>query len=88
MMPSSNSVIYEMEKTMNIEDVPESTRKRAQECKTPEELLALVAEEGYELTDEELHAINGGTLFADCTWDDCTDANCKLCKGLCDRLYH
>ena len=40
-------------------------------CKTPEELLALAAEEGYELTDEDLKAINGGTLYADCTWDDC-----------------
>ena len=42
---------------------------------------------GYELTDEELNAINGGILYADCTWDDCNDATCKLCKGLCDNLY-
>ena len=71
-----------MEETMNFEDVPEDIRERAKACKTPEELLALVAEEGFELTDEELDAINGGVLFADCTWDDCSDVNCKLCKGL------
>ena len=73
---------------MNYEDVPENIRKRAEACKTPEELLALAAEEGYELTDEELKAINGGTLYADCTWDQCADVDCKLCKGLCKDLYH
>ena len=34
------------------------------------------------LSDEELKAINGGILYSDCTWDDCSDVNCKLCKGL------
>ena len=77
-----------MEETVNYEDVPDSIRKRAEACKTPEELLALAAEEGYELTDEELKAINGGTLYQDCTWDQCDEATCKLCKGLCDKLYH
>ena len=77
-----------IEVTMSFENVPDSIRKRAEACKTPEELLALAAEEGYELTDEELNAINGGVLFSDCTWDDCNEANCKLCKGLCDKLYH
>ena len=43
---------------MNFENVPDSLKKRAEACKTPEELLALAAEEGYELTDEELKAIN------------------------------
>ena len=76
-----------MEEIMNFEDVPESIRKRAEACKTPEELLALVAEEGYELSEKELEAINGGILYADCTWDDCTDVDCKLCKGLCND-YH
>ena len=73
---------------MSFENVPDNMRKRAEACKTPEELLALAAEEGYELTDEELQAIDGGTFFADCTWDQCTDVDCKLCKGLCDSLYH
>ena len=72
---------------MNFEDVPESIRKRAEACKTPEDLLALAAEEGYELNDEELQAINGGTFYQDCTWDSCADVDCKLCKGLCDKLY-
>ena len=72
---------------MNFENVPDSLKKRAEACKTPEELLALAAEEASELTDEELKAINGGVLFQDCTWDDCNEASCKLCKGLCDRHH-
>ena len=82
MIPSSREFMYKMEKTMSFENVPDSIKKRAQACKTPEELLALAAEEGYELSDEELKAINGGILYSDCTWDDCNDVNCKLCKGL------
>ena len=87
-MTSSREAVFEMEDPMNFENVPDSIRKRAAACKTPEELLTLAAEEGYELTDEELKAINGGTFFQDCTWDQCNDVDCKLCKGLCNDLYH
>ena len=74
--------MFKTEETMNFEEVPESIKRRAEACKTPEELLALAVEEGYQLTDEELEAVNGGILFSDCTWDDCGDVDCKLCKGL------
>lgn len=67
---------------MDFKDLSPELRKKVEACKTPEELLALAAEEGYELTDEDLKAINGGTLYADCTWDDCKEVDCKLCKGL------
>ena len=33
-------------------------------CKTPEDILALAKEEGYELTDEELSQVVGGGSFA------------------------
>ena len=74
--------MYKMEETMAFENVPDSIKNRAEACKTPEELLALAAEEGYELSDEELNAINGGLLTQDCTWHDCTDDCTHLCKGL------
>ena len=82
MMSLPRESVYKMEKTMSFENVPDSLKKHAQACETPEELLALAAEEGYELSDEELKAITGGVLYQDCTWDDCSDVNCKLCKGL------
>ena len=34
-------------------------------CKTPEDILALAAEEGYELSDEQIESISGGL-----SWDD------------------
>ena len=42
-------------------------RARAKQCKSAEELLALAKEEGYELTDDELEGISGGSwCFDDC----------------------
>ena len=50
---------------MDIKDLPESIRERAEACKTREELFALAKEVGHELTDEELESISGGE------WDFC-----------------
>ena len=38
-------------------------RARAKQCKSAEELLALAKEDGYELTEDELEAISGGTWY-------------------------
>ena len=38
-------------------------RARAKQCKSAEELLALAKEEGYELTDDELEGISGGSFW-------------------------
>ena len=35
-------------------------REKAKACKTPEDLLALACEEGYELNNEQLQAVSGG----------------------------
>ena len=58
---------------MNFEDLTAELKEKILACKTPEELLALAHEEGYELSDEELQAVSGGG-----TWDspfiwDCDD---------------
>ena len=45
--------------------MPEDIKKRAESCKTREELFALAKEVGHELTDEELERISGGE------WDFC-----------------
>lgn len=41
------------------EITPEQYEKLA-DAKTPEDILALIEEEGYELSDEELNKISGG----------------------------
>lgn len=51
---------------MKFEDLTPEQKAKALACKTPEELLALAQEEGYELTEEQLEGINGG-------WDDKCD---------------
>ena len=45
-------------------------------CKSQEELLALAKQEGIELTDEQLEAVNGGA----CTYT-CHDKTCPKCGG-------
>lgn len=64
--------------TMNFEDLSPELQEKAKACKTPEEILALAKEEGYELTDEELSAVSGGGNSwcpKDCT-QICYHKNC------------
>ena len=35
-------------------------REKVKACKTPEEMLKLAKEEGYELSDEDLDGVTGG----------------------------
>ena len=47
----------------------EGAKAKLHGCETPEEILSLAQEEGYELTDEQLEGISGG-------WGDkCNDYN-------------
>ena len=45
---------------MNISD---SLRAKAKDCTSPEQLLELAKEEGYELNEEELEGIAGGASW-------------------------
>ena len=45
---------------MNIEDLSSELQEKARACKTPEDILAIAKEEGYELSDEELKTVSGG----------------------------
>ena len=44
---------------MRLEDLTPEQKEKALACKTPEELLALAKDEGYELSDEEAFGPNG-----------------------------
>lgn len=60
---------------MGYENLTPEQKERAKSCKTPEEMLALAKEEGYELSDSDLEGISGG-------WDICEGASCAYyCAG-------
>jgi hypothetical protein len=50
---------------MNFEDLTPEQQEKARACKTPEEVLALAKQEGYELSDAELDGIAGGGWACD-----------------------
>ena len=45
---------------MKFEELTPEQQTKVNNCSSPEEILALAKEEGYELTDEDLAAVNGG----------------------------
>lgn len=53
--------------------------ERARAYKTPEDILALAKEVGYELSEEELACISGGN-----DWDEIWE--CTV-EGTCDPVY-
>ena len=57
---------------MNFHEISPEMKAKAMECKTPEEIVKLAESEGYELTDEELEAIAGGSW---CLSRSCTDVH-------------
>ena len=60
---------------MNFDDLTPEQKEKALACKTPEELLALAAAEGYELSDAELEAVSGGNAWD--TVEEFLDHDCK-----------
>ena len=55
---------------MNFDELTPELKMKARNCKTPEDLLALVKEGGYKLSDEEMEKIAGGGMwsFSGCSY--------------------
>ena len=51
---------------MNLENLTPEQQEKARACKTPEDILALAKEEGYELSDDQLESIAGGSFWELC----------------------
>lgn len=63
---------------MHFEDLTPEQQEKAKACKTPEDVLALAKEEGYELSDEELEAVSGGDEWL----ERCKGQTCSVyCPG-------
>ncbi|MDO4532406.1 MAG: Nif11-like leader peptide family natural product precursor [Coriobacteriia bacterium] len=57
---------------MNFDNLTAELKEKARNCKTPEEILALAKEEGYELSDKEIEEISGSFPWcSDMAADDC-----------------
>lgn len=54
----------------------EEAKAKLKGCETPEELVALAQEEGYELSDEQIDQVSGGEWYSHCdTYETCTAHN-------------
>ena len=66
---------------MNIDEsilskLTDEQKKKVEAAQSPEELLAIAKETGYELSPEQLEAVSGGEI----SW--CSDNSCKeVCYG-------
>ena len=59
---------------MDYKDLTPEQKEKARACKTPEEMLALAQEEGYDLDDEVLNGVAGAD---GCSWvQDCDPIVC------------
>lgn len=54
-----------------LEGLTEDVRQKVAACTTPEELLALAASEGVELTTEQIEMVSGGA-----SWDGGGEPSC------------
>lgn len=50
---------------MNFDELSPELQEKLKACETPEDILALAKEEGYELNEDELSAISGGGSWED-----------------------
>ena len=66
---------------MDFKDLSPELREKARACSTPEELLELAREEGYELSDEELQSVAGGRV----SWSLCCSD--ETCPQACSADY-
>lgn len=48
-----------------LEGLDETTRAQVQSCESATDLVALAAEKGVELSDEQIEAISGGSIWED-----------------------
>ena len=58
---------------MSFENLSPEQLEQARACKSSEELAALAAKVGVELSDEELEGLSGGNWATECPKEGCKD---------------
>ena len=76
------------EAAMNFENLTPEQMEMARACKSSEELAALAAKVGIEISDEELEGFSGGSWATDCPKEGCIGYRDEPeeCKQF--RCYH
>ena len=70
--------------TMDLEGLSPELKEKVLACKTTEELFELAKNEGMELTDDQLDAVSGGTIWYSCDHEECANYCArKDMKGYC-----
>lgn len=49
-----------------LEGLTDEQREQARALKTPEEIINFAKEQGFELSDDQLEAVSGGSWFPTC----------------------
>lgn len=62
-----------------LKNLTEEQIAKVKECKSQDEFLALAKEEGVELTDEQLTAINGGCNTSSKEFYEIDNMQCPVC---------
>ena len=81
---------------MNYEDLTPDMKDKIRACKTPEELLELAKESGYELSDNELEQVSGGwgadvsSEYHGCSCEECHSFYCGIveCNLTCSSYSY
>ena len=61
---------------MSFDDLSPELQEKAKACTSSEELNALAESEGFELSDDDLQAVAGGTVSDDCPYNSCFEEEC------------
>ena len=72
---------------MDFNTLSDEMMAKVKACTSPEELLALAREEGYELSDEELEGISGGGWCEVCRSDYPGDERDDIDESLVSEAY-
>lgn len=68
---------------MKHDRITDAQRKELEQCKTPEDILVLAKEQGYDLTDEDLRTISAGS------WNPVKEVlpKCPVCGSMAISMF-
>ena len=73
---------------MDFNELTDEQKEKVRLCESAEELAAVAAEMGGELSDEELEGISGGSWASNCPKENCSDYDPGVSwPGDCSDMY-